>query len=81
MADEASSSTPTTYLDDVTGEHVSKSELKKRQKQRLKEKEKAERAAAAPPKPLVVKKNNAEANEKELNPNVIDRKPITTNMY
>jgi lysyl-tRNA synthetase class 2 len=71
MADEASSSAPTTFLDEVTGEQVSKTELKKRQKQREKEKQKAERAAAAPPKPVAVKKSNAEADEKELNPNVI----------
>lgn len=71
MADEASSSAPTTFLDEVTGEQVSKTELKKRQKQREKEKQKAERAAAAPPKPIAVKKTNAEADEKELNPNVI----------
>ncbi|KAG0645825.1 Lysyl-tRNA synthetase [Hyphodiscus hymeniophilus] len=69
MADEATSSAPTTYLDEATGEHVSKSELKKRQKLREKEKQKAERAAAAPPKPIAVKKTNAEADEKELNPN------------
>lgn len=57
------------HLDEVTGERVSKSELKKRQKQREKDKAKAAREAAAPPKP--VKKTNAEAEEKELNPNVI----------
>jgi lysyl-tRNA synthetase class 2 len=56
------------HLDEVTGEKVSKSELKKRQKQRSKDEEKKKREAAAPPKP--VKKSNAEADEKELNPNV-----------
>lgn len=56
------------HLDEITGEKVSKSELKKRQKLRQKEEEKAKKAAAAPPKP--VKKSNAEADEKELNPNV-----------
>ena len=71
MADGAGSSAPTTYLDEATGEQVSKSELKKRQKQREKEKQKAERVAAAPPKAVAVKKTNTEADEKELNPNVI----------
>lgn len=75
MADEASSSAPTEavanlHLDEVTGEKVSKSELKKRQKARQKEEEKAKKAAAAPPKPVAAKKSNAEADEKELNPNV-----------
>ncbi|PSS18530.1 hypothetical protein M430DRAFT_50536 [Amorphotheca resinae ATCC 22711] len=73
MADEAGSAAPgeaaKTYLDEVTGEQVSKSELKKRQKARQKEEEKQKKAAAAPPKPIAVKKSNAEADEKELNPN------------
>ncbi|KKA30041.1 hypothetical protein TD95_001505 [Thielaviopsis punctulata] len=56
-------------LDDVTGEMVSKTELKKRQKARQKEAEKAKKAAAAPPKPAAAKKSNAEADEKELSPN------------
>jgi hypothetical protein len=73
MADSASTAPPTAdvanlHLDEVTGEKVSKSELKKRQKLRQKDAEKASRAAAAPPK--AVKKTNAEADEKELNPNV-----------
>jgi lysyl-tRNA synthetase class 2 len=75
MADEAGSAAPgeaaKTYLDEVTGEQVSKSELKKRQKARQKEEEKQKKAAAAPPKPIAVKKSNAEADEKELNPNVL----------
>jgi lysyl-tRNA synthetase class 2 len=76
MADAAEPSAPPTeavanmHLDEVTGEKVSKSELKKRQKQRQKEEEKAKKAAAAPPKPVAAKKSNAEADEKELNPNV-----------
>lgn len=57
-------------LDTVTGEMVSKSELKKREKQRQKDEAKKAKEAAAPPKPVVVKKTNAEADEKELNPNV-----------
>ncbi|KFX96578.1 hypothetical protein V490_03274 [Pseudogymnoascus sp. VKM F-3557] len=57
------------HLDEVTGEKVSKSELKKRQKQRQKEEEKKKKEAAAPPKPVKEKKTDAEADEKELNPN------------
>jgi lysyl-tRNA synthetase class 2 len=69
MADSApTESLANLQLDEVTGEKVSKSELKKRIKLRQKEAEKASRAAAAPPKP--VKKTNAEAEEKDLNPNV-----------
>lgn len=58
------------HLDEVTGEKVSKSELKKRQKAREAEKKKAEKAAAAPPKTEKKKAVSAEANEAELNPNV-----------
>ena len=73
--DAAASAAPTEsmaklLLDEPTGEMVSKSELKKRQKSRQKEEEKAKKAAAAPPKPVTAKKSNAEADEKELNPNV-----------
>lgn len=57
-------------LDEVTGEMVSKSEWKKRDKQRKKEAEKAAKAAAKPAAPVKEKKSNAEAEEKELNPNV-----------
>ncbi|KAH8750880.1 putative Lysyl-tRNA synthetase, cytoplasmic [Hyaloscypha finlandica] len=74
MADAAGASAPTEpmanlHLDEATGEMVSKSELKKRNKQRQKEEEKRAREAAAPPKPVAAKKSNAEADEKELNPN------------
>lgn len=55
-------------LDEATGEMVSKTELKKREKLRKKEEEKKAKEAAAPPKPA--KKTNAEADEKDLNPNV-----------
>lgn len=83
MADEAGASAPPTeplanlHLDEVTGEQVSKSELKKRQKQRQKDEAKKEREAAAPPKPATAKKTNAEADEKELNPNVYSETPST----
>jgi lysyl-tRNA synthetase, class II len=56
-----------THLDEVTGEKVSKSELKKRQKQRQAEEKKREKAAAAPPK--AEKKGNAEVDESNLTPN------------
>ncbi|KAF1992456.1 putative Lysyl-tRNA synthetase, cytoplasmic [Aulographum hederae CBS 113979] len=57
-------------LDEVTGEQVSKSELKKRIKQREKDAKKAEKAAAAPPKAQAKEKGpSAEEQEKDLNPN------------
>lgn len=61
-------------LDDVTGEMISKTELKKRVKARQKEAEKAKKAAAAPaPAPSKKKEADAsasaEAAEKELTPN------------
>ena len=55
-------------LDDVTGEKVSKTELKKRQKLREREAKKKDKAAAAPPKPE--KKASAEEEEANLTPNV-----------
>ncbi|GKT46493.1 lysine--tRNA ligase cla4 [Colletotrichum spaethianum] len=82
MADPSASEPPTEQVkdlkveetakllkDDVTGEMVSKTELKKRQKARQREAEKAKKAAAAPPKPAGnAKKGNAEADEKNLDP-------------
>ncbi|KAL8418214.1 hypothetical protein RB594_001719 [Gaeumannomyces avenae] len=72
MADSSSQAPPTEqvenlHLDEVTGEKISKTELKRRQKARQKADEKAKKAAAAPPKPAVAKK--AAADEQELNPN------------
>ncbi|KAI0891841.1 lysyl-tRNA synthetase [Annulohypoxylon nitens] len=68
MADQApTEQVANLHLDEVTGEKVSKSELKKRQKQRERDAKKQEKAAAAPPK--AAKKTNAEADEKELTPN------------
>ena len=59
------------HLDEVTGDRVSKSELKKRQKARQVEEKKKEKAAAAPPKPKRAQKNDdAEMDESNLNPNV-----------
>ncbi|KAF2151895.1 putative Lysyl-tRNA synthetase, cytoplasmic [Myriangium duriaei CBS 260.36] len=66
----ADTAAPQLYLDEVTGERVSKTELKKRQKQREKDAKKAEKAAAAPPKPEAKKKvASAEEEEAHLNPN------------
>ncbi|KAJ9061595.1 lysyl-tRNA synthetase [Entomophthora muscae] len=54
------------YLDEVTGEMVSKSEIKRRTKQREKDAKKATQA----PKPEAVKKETSdEAAEDSLNPN------------
>ncbi|KAK4516240.1 uncharacterized protein ATC70_011210 [Mucor velutinosus] len=53
--------------DPVTGEMISKSEFKRREKVRAKEAAKAAKAAAAPPKE--VKSKSAEEGEEELNPN------------
>ena len=59
------------HLDEVTGERVSKSELKKRQKLREQEKKKAAKVAAAPPKQEPKKKaGSEEMDESNLNPNV-----------
>lgn len=62
------------HLDEVTGERVSKSELKKRQKVREIEKKKAEKAAAAaakaPAGAAKKKEKSAEEDESELTPNV-----------
>lgn len=62
---------PNLLKDDVTGEMVSKTELKKRQKQREKDAKKAERDATrtAPPPPRRRAGDNAE-DESQLNPNV-----------
>jgi lysyl-tRNA synthetase class 2 len=57
------------HLDEVTGERVSKTELKKRQKQRAKEADKAAKAAAAPPKATSSKPKNNAGQEEDLNPN------------
>ncbi|KAJ6161177.1 lysine--tRNA ligase KRS1 [Penicillium chermesinum] len=64
---EAEASMANLLLDEVTGEKVSKSELKRRQKLREKEAKKQEKAAAAPPK--AEKKTSAEDDEANLTPN------------
>ena len=67
-AQEVEAAVANLHLDEVTGEKVSKSELKKRQKLRHLEEKKKEKAAAAPPK--AEKKDSAEDAEKDLTPNV-----------
>ncbi len=68
MEDQTSAQLDNLHLDEITGEKVSKTELKKRQKQREIEKKKKEKAAAAPPK--AEKKVSAEEDESNLTPNV-----------
>lgn len=66
-----SDNTPNLVLDELTGESVSKSEFKKRQKQRANEAKKAEREATRQPPPQAKRKPaNDEADEAQLNPNV-----------
>ena len=65
---EAEVSMANLLLDEVTGEKVSKSELKRRQKLREKEAKKKEKEAAAPPKSA--KKVSPEEEEANLTPNV-----------
>ncbi|KAK9471364.1 uncharacterized protein V1510DRAFT_368062 [Dipodascopsis tothii] len=62
---EAAEQLAKTYLDPATGEQVSKSELKRREKLRAVEAKKAEKAASAP---TTVKTSKKEA-EEELTPN------------
>ncbi|KAK9646948.1 lysyl-tRNA synthetase [Aspergillus fumigatus] len=64
---EVEASVANLLLDEVTGERVSKTELKKRQKMREREAKKKEKEANAPPKPE--KKVSAEEEEANLTPN------------
>ncbi|KAJ2929697.1 hypothetical protein H1R20_g7385, partial [Candolleomyces eurysporus] len=57
-----------THKDPVTGEMISKQELKRREKQRAKEAAKASKAAATPV-PAAKEKAEAKPSEEELNPN------------
>jgi lysyl-tRNA synthetase class 2 len=72
MPEEAAGHAPSAaaeklHLDEVTGKLISKSELKRLQKQREAEEKKQKRAAAAAPRKPEKKKP---AEEMELNPNV-----------
>ena len=67
------------HLDEVTGERVSKSELKKRQKLREQQKKKVAKAVAAPPEQEPKKKAGSdEMDESDLNPNVCSPLSSTT---
>ncbi|KAF7980382.1 hypothetical protein HWV62_38853 [Athelia sp. TMB] len=66
----ASEATPSgTHKDPLTGEMISKTELKRREKQREKDAKKAEKAAAAPPSTAAAAGGPAAVNEDDLNPN------------
>ncbi|EQL00887.1 hypothetical protein G6O67_005527 [Ophiocordyceps sinensis] len=67
--DDAAAAVAKLHLDDVTGEMISKTELKKRQKARDKEAAKKEKQAAKPTPAAGPSSKNAEAAEKELTPN------------
>ncbi|KAJ5316877.1 hypothetical protein PENANT_c016G07825 [Penicillium antarcticum] len=66
---EAEASMANLLLDEVTGEKVSKTELKRRQKKRDNDAKKKEKEAAAPPKAKAEKKTSAEDEEANLTPN------------
>ncbi|KAJ6012533.1 hypothetical protein N7499_011797 [Penicillium canescens] len=66
---EAEVSMANLLLDEVTGEKVSKTELKRRQKKRENDAKKKEKEAAAPPKAKAEKKTSAEDDEANLTPN------------
>jgi hypothetical protein len=66
------------HLDDVTGEMISKTELKRRQKVRDREASKKEKNASKPAPPAgqnAKKEKNAEAAEKDLSPNQVCSHP------
>lgn len=67
--DQAAEAVGKLHLDDVTGEMISKTELKKRQKTREREAAKKEKQAAKGPAPQ--SKKSAEAQEKDLTPNQV----------
>ncbi|KAL9124653.1 MAG: hypothetical protein Q9217_006039 [Psora testacea] len=77
MADEgATGELANLHLDEATGEKVSKSELKKRKKQRELEEKKAKKATEAPakaPNPLVAAQKKKHEEEADLSPNVRHR--------
>lgn len=73
---------PNLLKDDVTGEMVSKTELKKRQKQREKDAKKAERDANKTVPPASKRKAGAEAeDESQLNPNVSQWRRMQTYIF
>ncbi|PNY23200.1 Lysine-tRNA ligase [Tolypocladium capitatum] len=68
-AADATAAVAKLHLDEVTGEMISKTELKKRQKAREKEAARKEKQAAKPQAAAGSSNRNAEAAEKELTPN------------
>ena len=68
MADAPATDLDNLHLDEVTGERLSKTELKKRIKHREVEKRKAEKAAQSTTRPPA--KKSAEEEESNLTPNV-----------
>lgn len=74
--DAAAAAVSKMHLDEVTGEMISKTELKKRQKAREREaakKEKAEKSGAPPAGAGKKAAGNAEAAEKDLTPNQVGK--------
>lgn len=67
-ANEVTESAANLHLDEVTGESVSKTELKRRQKQRARDEKKQQRTAAAPPR--TEGHRSTEDDESSLTPNV-----------
>jgi lysyl-tRNA synthetase class 2 len=63
----AAESAENLHTDPVTGEKISKSELKRRTKQRERDEKKKEKEAALPARP---KKEKKDEGAEELNPNV-----------
>lgn len=69
-ADDAAAALAKLHLDEVTGEMISKTELKKRQKARERDAQKKEKQAAKPA-PEASNTKSAEAREDELTPNQV----------
>ena len=69
MAEQVDGQVANLHLDEVTGERVSKTELKKRQKQRDIEEKKRAKAAAVPPSSKKQPQKSAEEMEMNLTPN------------
>ncbi len=72
-ADQAAAGVEKLHLDEATGEMISKTELKKRQKTREREAKKHEKTAAkgGEASATAPKKSSAEADEKELSPHQV----------
>lgn len=73
-AADATAAVAKLHLDEATGEMISKTELKKRQKAREKEAARKEKQAANPQPAAGGGSRSAEAAEKELTPNQVRRR-------